>query len=67
VVLSLVIQTTRGKRDVRAVALFIGDVAASLHAAIEGMDGRWLLLAPDCSVEPGTPEELLHAACAAAA
>jgi len=43
-----------------AVAPFIGDVADSLHAAIED-------IAAGCSVEPGTPEELLHAACAAAA
>jgi hypothetical protein len=30
------------------------------------MKGRWLLLGPDCSINPDTPEALLHAAGAAA-
>lgn len=32
------------------------------QAAIGEMDGRWLLLGPDCSINPDTPEALLHAA-----
>ena len=30
-------------------------------AAIGEMAGRWLLLGPDCSINPETPEPLLHA------
>ena len=30
-------------------------------AAIGEMAGRWLLLGPDCSISPDTPEPLLHA------
>jgi hypothetical protein len=30
------------------------------------MHGRWLLLGPDCSINPDTPEPLLEAAGAAA-
>jgi uroporphyrinogen decarboxylase len=35
------------------------------RAAIREMDGRWLLLGPDCSINPDTPEELMHAVGAA--
>jgi len=31
------------------------------QASISGTDGRWLLLGPDCSINPDTPEPLLHA------
>ncbi len=31
------------------------------RGAIEAMRGRWLLLGPDCSINPDTPEPLLHA------
>jgi hypothetical protein len=31
------------------------------HAAIREMRGRWLLVGPDCSINPDTPEALLHA------
>jgi uroporphyrinogen decarboxylase len=30
-------------------------------AATREMSGRWLLLGPDCSINPDTPESLLHA------
>jgi hypothetical protein len=30
------------------------------------MQDRWLLLGPDCSINPDTPERLLHAVGAAA-
>ena len=30
-------------------------------AAVAEMAGRWLLLGPDCSINPDTPEALLHA------
>ena len=43
------------------------DVAARVRNAIAQMNGRWLLLAPDCSVEPGTRGDLLRAARATAA
>jgi len=29
------------------------------------MEGRWLLVGPDCSINPDTPEALLHAVGAA--
>jgi uroporphyrinogen decarboxylase len=38
------------------------DLTSRARAAIDEMGGRWLLLAPECSIEPGTPEELLLAA-----
>jgi hypothetical protein len=41
------------------------DVAARARAAVHEMEGRGLLLAPDCSIDPDTPEALLHAARAA--
>lgn len=31
------------------------------RAAVDAMAGRWLLLGPDCSINPDTPEDLLHA------
>jgi uroporphyrinogen decarboxylase len=34
-------------------------------AATREMNGRWLLLGPDCSINPDTPESLLHAVGAA--
>jgi uroporphyrinogen decarboxylase len=37
-------------------------VAGHARAAVRAMDGRWLLLGPDCSINPETPEALLHAA-----
>ena len=33
--------------------------------AVAEMNGRWLLLGPDCSVNPDTPDALMHAARAA--
>jgi len=33
-----------------------------VRAAIEEMEGRWLVLAPDCSIGIATAEELLLAA-----
>jgi len=41
-------------------------LAERAHAAIREMDGRWLLLGPDCSINPETPEPLMHAVGAAA-
>src|SRR5262249_59234422 len=41
-------------------------LAARARQAIADMKGRWLLLGPDCSINPDTPEVLLHAAGAAA-
>jgi uroporphyrinogen decarboxylase len=40
-------------------------VAGHARAAVRDMDGRALLLGPDCSINPDTPEALLHAARAA--
>lgn len=40
-------------------------VAARVRAAVSEMDGRGLLLGPDCSINPDTPDALLHAARAA--
>lgn len=37
-------------------------VAARARAAIDEMGGRRLLLGPECSINPDTPEALLHAA-----
>ncbi|MBI1846722.1 MAG: hypothetical protein HYR86_07095 [Candidatus Rokubacteria bacterium] len=34
-------------------------------AAVTEMDGRWLLLGPDCSINPDTPDDLMRAARAA--
>jgi uroporphyrinogen decarboxylase len=41
-------------------------LAVRARRAIDEMHGRWLLLGPDCSINPDTPEPLLHAAGAAA-
>jgi len=41
-------------------------LAGRARQAIAEMRGRWLLLGPDCSINPDTPEPLLHAAGAAA-
>ncbi len=41
------------------------DIAQRAHAAVKDMNGRSLLLGPDCSINPDTPEALLHAARAA--
>jgi uroporphyrinogen decarboxylase len=40
-------------------------IVARVRAAIADTEGRGLLLAPDCSINPDTPEPLLHAARAA--
>jgi uroporphyrinogen decarboxylase len=40
-------------------------VAGHARAAVRALDGRGLLLGPDCSINPDTPEALLHAARAA--
>jgi uroporphyrinogen decarboxylase len=49
------------------IALMTADeVAARARAAIAEMNGRGLLLGPDCSINPDTPEALLHAAGAVA-
>jgi uroporphyrinogen decarboxylase len=37
-------------------------VAARVRAAVRELNGRGLLLAPDCSIDPDTPEPLLDAA-----
>ena len=41
-------------------------LAERARAAIREMDGRWLLLGPDCSINPDAPEPLMHAVGAAA-
>jgi uroporphyrinogen decarboxylase len=38
------------------------DLADRARAAVREMHGRWLLVGPDCSVNPDTPDNLLHAA-----
>jgi uroporphyrinogen decarboxylase len=38
------------------------DIAARARRAVDEMRGRALLLGPDCSIDPDTPEALLHAA-----
>ena len=40
-------------------------IAERAHTALREMNGRALLLGPDCSINPDTPEVLLHAARAA--
>jgi uroporphyrinogen decarboxylase len=40
------------------------DIAARARRAVDEMRGRALLLGPDCSIDPDTPETLLHAAAA---
>ena len=38
------------------------EVAACVRDAVDEMRGRWLLLGPGCSINPDTPERLLHTA-----
>jgi len=38
------------------------EIGAHVSAATADTEGRWLLLAPDCSITPDTPDVLLHAA-----
>jgi len=40
-------------------------LADRARSATREMNGRWLLLGPDCSINPDTPESLLHAVGAA--
>ena len=40
-------------------------LAERARAAMREMEGRWLLVGPDCSINPDTPEALLHAVGAA--
>jgi uroporphyrinogen decarboxylase len=40
------------------------ELAARARRAVDEMHGRALLLGPDCSINPDTPEALLHAAAA---
>jgi uroporphyrinogen decarboxylase len=40
------------------------DIAARARRAVDEMRGRALLLGPDCSIDPDTPEALLHTAAA---
>jgi len=42
--------------------LTTAQVADHARAAVREMDGRSLLLGPDCSINPDTPDALLHAA-----
>jgi uroporphyrinogen decarboxylase len=46
-------------------AMTAEDLAARARAAVAQMKGRWLLLGPDCSINPDTPEPLLEAVAAA--
>ncbi len=48
-------------------ALTPEQAAARTRAAIQEMGGRWLLLAPGCSIDRATPPAVLHAVRAAAA
>jgi uroporphyrinogen decarboxylase len=43
-------------------ALSTDAVAGRTRAAIAEMDGRWLLLGPECSINPDAPEALMQAA-----
>jgi uroporphyrinogen decarboxylase len=45
-------------------AMSVETIAARARRAVDEMQGRALLLAPDCSINPDTPETLLHAAAA---
>jgi hypothetical protein len=40
----------------------LSDIGRRVRAAVEEMEGRWLVLAPDCSIDIATSEELLLAA-----
>jgi len=46
-------------------AMTEAEVDGRARAAMREMNGRWLLLGPDCSINPDTPEALLHAVSAA--
>jgi uroporphyrinogen decarboxylase len=37
-------------------------IAERARAAVDETHGRWLLLGPDCSINPDTPDALMHAA-----
>ncbi len=43
------------------VSMTSEEIAARAREAITEMNGRGLLLGPDCSINPDTPEELMHA------
>ena len=45
-------------------AMSAAELAARARHAVEEMQSRALLLGPDCSINPDTPEALLHAAAA---
>ena len=45
-------------------AMSVEAIAARARRAVDEMRGRALLLAPDCSINPDTPDALLHAAAA---
>jgi len=53
-----------GKPDIASMSA--PALAGRARQAIAEMHGRWLLLGPDCSINPDTPERLLEAAGAAA-
>jgi uroporphyrinogen decarboxylase len=38
-----------------------GELVTRARRAMDEMSGRWLLLAPDCSINPDTPEPLMEA------
>jgi uroporphyrinogen decarboxylase len=44
------------------VSMSPAEIGGRVSAAIMDTGGRWLLLAPDCSINPDTPDLLLHAA-----
>jgi uroporphyrinogen decarboxylase len=45
-----------------AIASFTPEALADrARAAAADMQGRWLLLGPDCSINPDTPDRLMHA------
>ena len=50
------------KPDIAAMSA--AAIATRARRAVEEMHGRALLLGPDCSINPDTPEALLHAAAA---
>jgi uroporphyrinogen decarboxylase len=41
------------------------ELGARARRAVDEMQGRWLLLGPECSINPDTPPALLHAVAAA--
>jgi uroporphyrinogen decarboxylase len=51
------------KPEIRTLAP--GEVAARGRRAIAEMGGRSLLLGPDCSIDPDTPDSVMEAATAA--